>query len=404
MQSELYYGFTMEYTPEQFPSEDIAQLHYLHTKDSIERHVRGIEADRNKSYNNEIILVPFGHDQDNNSAYIGMHYSSDNKPYFGVFLKEKDGTFSRYEDVDQITMANIPDEKWTRLHNRCVNGVTFKNCNIIDNNVIYYPSVDHKYAQSFRENNYTTLTAYNLVNELKKISESDIAYGPYGHSLRVAENMRRFAILLGKNSSEIEESFEAGLLHDIGKVTTPEEILNKPGKLSDKEYEIMQGHARFGAEILNDCFNAPKYVWATAALHHQQSRKYPCDCLSVSEIPEVAKIANIVDIYDSLINKRCYKKEMTEEKVIEIMEQDCREGNLDRKLFEEFKQGLSDRRFDFSEKAVKKAEDKIHIIKNYVEDKLYSFGIGKQEVKEKRERVVKNIDDFKGRYRRNILN
>ena len=106
----------------------------------------------------------------------------------------------------------------------------------------------------------------------------------------------------------------ASSLHDIGKITIPEEILNKPGKLTKEEFEIMKTHSAAGAQILEQMKYGQdkplyRYVLEICRWHHERwdGHGYP-DGLMGEEIPISAQIVAIADVYDALTSERCYKK------------------------------------------------------------------------------------------------
>jgi len=124
----------------------------------------------------------------------------------------------------------------------------------------------------------------------------------------------------------IELVTSSSILHDIGKVGIPDEILLKPGKLSENEFELMKKHTVIGA----DTFMAVKRMYPQneyvslgveiARSHHEKwnGNGYP-DGLAGSDIPLAARIMSIADIYDALKSERCYKKEYPHEKCCEII-------------------------------------------------------------------------------------
>ena len=117
----------------------------------------------------------------------------------------------------------------------------------------------------------------------------------------------------------------AAALHDIGKITTPEEILNKPGKLTAEEFEIMKDHAAAGARILEDMpygQDKPLFRYALEICHWHHERwdghGYP-DGLWGEQIPIAAQVVSLADVYDALTNERCYKKAIEQDTAIKMI-------------------------------------------------------------------------------------
>ncbi len=117
----------------------------------------------------------------------------------------------------------------------------------------------------------------------------------------------------------------ASSLHDIGKISVPDGILNKPGKLTDEEYAIMKGHSMAGAEMLGNLplwENEPlvKAAYEIARWHHERydGRGYP-DGLKGDDIPITAQVVSIADVYDALTSQRCYKAAFSHEKAMEMI-------------------------------------------------------------------------------------
>lgn len=117
----------------------------------------------------------------------------------------------------------------------------------------------------------------------------------------------------------------ASSMHDIGKITIPDEILNKPGKLTKEEFDIMKQHSMNGAQILDAIQffkNEPlmKYAYDICRWHHERwdGRGYP-DGLKENEIPISAQVVSIADVYDALTSERCYKPPFSHEKALEMI-------------------------------------------------------------------------------------
>ncbi|MCM1150002.1 MAG: HD domain-containing protein [Butyricicoccus sp.] len=137
-----------------------------------------------------------------------------------------------------------------------------------------------------------------------------------GHSFRVATYAGKIARKVGFSKAEAEDVYNIGLLHDIGKITVPDDILNKPGRLTDEEYVIMKQHASNGCEILQEISIAPELALG-AGCHHERidGKGYP-DGRKGDEIPPAAQIIAVADAFDAMYSTRPYRKKMPIEDVI----------------------------------------------------------------------------------------
>lgn len=135
------------------------------------------------------------------------------------------------------------------------------------------------------------------------------AKDPYtkGHSSRVAEYSRKIAELAGKDEQDCEEIYYAALLHDVGKIGISRTILNKNGKLTDEEYQIIKEHPNIGAQILSSISESP-YLSIGAKSHHERydGKGYP-EGLKGEDIPEIARIIAVADAYDAMTSSRSYR-------------------------------------------------------------------------------------------------
>jgi energy-coupling factor transport system substrate-specific component len=130
------------------------------------------------------------------------------------------------------------------------------------------------------------------------------------HSQRVAEYSVLIARELGQSDEECENLRKTALLHDIGKIGIPDSVLNKPGKLTDEEYEIMKSHVVRGAEILKD-FTIVEHVWEGALYHHERyDGKGYSKGLAGEEIPLNARIIGLADAFDAMTANRVYRKKL----------------------------------------------------------------------------------------------
>ena len=130
------------------------------------------------------------------------------------------------------------------------------------------------------------------------------------HSMRVAKYAREIAGRLGWNDEDAANLYNLALLHDIGKIGIPDEILNKPGKLTDEEFAVMKTHTRIGGEILKD-ITVIRDVAGGALYHHERydGRGY-MKGLAGEKIPMYARIVGIADAYDAMTSDRAYRKSL----------------------------------------------------------------------------------------------
>lgn len=131
----------------------------------------------------------------------------------------------------------------------------------------------------------------------------------FEHSVSVGVLMISFAKELGLERSVIQEIGVGALLHDIGKIKTPDNILNKPGKLTDDEFTIMRQHVVYSREVLEQTDGITPTALAVAAQHHERydGSGYPLK-LKGDEISQFGQMAAIVDVYDAISADRCYRK------------------------------------------------------------------------------------------------
>jgi putative nucleotidyltransferase with HDIG domain len=136
-----------------------------------------------------------------------------------------------------------------------------------------------------------------------------------GHSNRVAKYSRMLAQALGEDEKTQENIYYVALLHDIGKIGVPNAIINKPGKLTDEEYEIIKTHPVIGADILKTISSMPE-ISIGARSHHERydGRGYP-DGLAGENIPWIARIIGVADAYDAMTSNRSYRQYLPQDVV-----------------------------------------------------------------------------------------
>ena len=128
-----------------------------------------------------------------------------------------------------------------------------------------------------------------------------------GHSERVATYAREIARRAGDGEKAQETIYAVGLLHDIGKIGVPIDIINKTSRLTDEEYELVKAHTTAGASILKTVSEFPA-LSVGARSHHERydGRGYP-DGLKGEDIPRMARIIAVADAYDAMTSRRSYR-------------------------------------------------------------------------------------------------
>lgn len=174
----------------------------------------------------------------------------------------------------------------------------------------------------------------NVLISLARAVEAKDVY-TRGHISRTSE----LAVLVGKkmglSGRDVEALRLGGILHDIGKIGVPREILNKPGPLSPEEFAIIKSHPDVGHQI---CLPLKKTLGPALQViryHHERldGRGYP-EGLQGEEIPIVASIMAIVDMYDALVSDRPYRKALSREDSLRLLREEARTGRLDRAIVE----------------------------------------------------------------------
>lgn len=159
-----------------------------------------------------------------------------------------------------------------------------------------------------------------------------------GHINRVAFWSQKIGGRLGLSFDELEILRKGAILHDIGKVGIPDEILNKPGALTKEEFDIMKTHTIIGEKIIKS-LKSFENIRSIIKHHHEKldGSGYP-DGLKDPQIDVYTRIIAIVDIYDALTMDRPYRKAMSVEKAFSILDEDTSKGLLDSSIVEILKE------------------------------------------------------------------
>ena len=142
-----------------------------------------------------------------------------------------------------------------------------------------------------------------------------------GHSSRVAKYTAMLARELGYDEETVEKYYRIALLHDIGKIGVPPEVLNKPGKLTDEEFEIIKSHTTKGYDALKEITIMPELAIGAQAHHERPDGKGYPNHLKGDEIPRVAQIIAVADCFDAMYSNRPYRSRMNFDKVVSIIQE-----------------------------------------------------------------------------------
>jgi HD-GYP domain-containing protein (c-di-GMP phosphodiesterase class II) len=139
------------------------------------------------------------------------------------------------------------------------------------------------------------------------VEANDVASS--GHSARVAERARELALAAGWSTGQADRLYEAGLVHDVGKLALSREVLGKPAGLTGDEYDHVKGHAELGARMVSELLDPEQVRWIRE--HHERwdGRGYPYG-LRGGEISEGGTLLAMADSFDAMTSPRVYKPAM----------------------------------------------------------------------------------------------
>ena len=186
---------------------------------------------------------------------------------------------------------------------------------IYSSEIYHQETPQYKYSSGYRENE-STIYALTAAIDAKD-------HYTFQHSQNVAYYATELAKAAGMENDLIEIVKEAALLHDIGKIGIREDILNKPGKLTHDEFEVMKGHVENAVNIIRH-LPSLDYVIPTVLSHHEHydGFGYPRK-LKGEEIPVMGRILCIADSFDAMTSARSYKKALSKEEAISILQSEA---------------------------------------------------------------------------------
>jgi response regulator RpfG family c-di-GMP phosphodiesterase len=185
------------------------------------------------------------------------------------------------------------------------------------------------------------LSVINGVQMLVHALEAKDAYTS-GHSSRVSRYATRAAVLLGFTGDALEHVRLGGELHDIGKIGTREDILNKPGPLNPEEFQHIKAHAKLGERILTPFLGGSPIVLRIVRSHHERldGSGFP-DALKGDQIPLEARIVAVVDAFDAMTTNRAYRQPRTPEEAMKELHR-CAGVHFDEAVIDAFLRAYGD--------------------------------------------------------------
>ncbi len=157
-----------------------------------------------------------------------------------------------------------------------------------------------------------------IIEAFAKVIDMKDSY-TQGHSSRVAGYTEMLAREMGCDEETIEKYYNIALMHDIGKVAIPDSVLNKPGKLSEEEFRIIQSHTERGYEVLKNISLMPEIAIGANAHHERPDGKGYPQGLKGNDLPQVVQIISMADCFDAMYSNRPYRDRMNFDRVVSII-------------------------------------------------------------------------------------
>ncbi len=246
-------------------------------------------------------------------------------PVIMITVETSDGVMQKgYEmgATDIISKPFNPNIIRQRIHN-IIEQYTYKQK--LERLVEEQTEILRRQSKKLRENSAQMIDTLSAVIEFKNTESVQHIYNIRTLTKILLKEFSRRHRQYALNEEKIESISEAAAMHDIGKIAIPDQILNKPGRLTKEEFEIMKTHTLKGCEILEKLATVQSlayydYCYDICRYHHERwdGNGYP-DGLKENEIPIWAQAVSIVDVYDALTSKRVYKDAYSSQKAIQMI-------------------------------------------------------------------------------------
>jgi putative two-component system response regulator len=209
---------------------------------------------------------------------------------------------------------------------------------LVKQNRFYQQHLESRVKELDRRNKQSLINGVQMLVHALEAKDSYTS----GHSTRVSRYAVKTAVQLGYTGDRLEQIRLGGELHDIGKIGTREDILNKPGPLTREEFEHIKGHTALGERILAPSLAESPTVLRIVRSHHERmdGGGFP-DALSGSAIPIEARIVAVVDAFDAMTTNRAYRPSRTPEDALQELQR-CSETHFDPGVVEAFMRAFPD--------------------------------------------------------------
>lgn len=253
--------------------------------------------------------------------YINLYRISEVTILQGELPDEVKENMAIKKEVEQTHLSKVLEseeyKKFRNTYNAQASMLEDKfNDIILKNSEIEESSMISQTVQLFDENP-TTFSLLGMLHSVKQIDDST-----YAHSVNVSIISRLIGSWMNFPEDDLDTLTLAGLLHDIGKCRIPDEILLKPGKLTDEEFKMIKMHPQFGYEILRGQ-NIDDRVKGAALFHHERcdGKGYPFG-YDGTRLTDFSCIVSIADVYDAMTANRCYRSGLCPFDVIATFEKE----------------------------------------------------------------------------------
>lgn len=257
--------------------------------------------------------------------YLHLHQMMNEFPVFMITAETDMKMILHGYDMGVADIINKPIEPIV-VRRRLSNAIElFLNRNHLASQVAEQVQLIRRQADELRSINISIIDTLSSVIEFRS-GES----GSHVRRIREAtytlfSNISRIRPDLKLDQNAVEAISSAAAMHDIGKISIPDYILNKPGRLTAEEFEIMKRHTVYGCDILESITvlkqsELYQYAYDICRYHHERwdGKGYP-DGLKGDEIPLWAQVVSLADVYDALVSDRVYKKALSHEKALKMI-------------------------------------------------------------------------------------